>query len=338
METATPLLIPGTGVERVDAPTVFVEGTDVRRGRREEGRGSEGRSLEGKERRRDGERRDKEKGKARERDTEHREHRRTRERSPSPENDLNISLADLRTPRHPTSRPSNPTFHRTRSMSPPASTFVPLPSAHKDHNTLALELGMRTPAATEDAVTEIDASKVYSPGTATGVGSAEDLARVRALRERELQRSKDSSPHKSRGYSEVEKRKSSIALSHSLSERERLRLRQEEEASRARSRATTKRSSRSYYSSRERGRGRSGYDDGKGGFLDWSSMTFQAIAVVLSSSVLMITVTPRVGGVVGAVAAVAVVLVNMTMVSSSRTLLQVMDRRLTLCLRLSGIG
>lgn len=191
---------------------------------------------------------------------------------------------------------------RTSSMSPPPSTFKPRTKG----NALALNLfGQEDSTVVTETVSPTD-----------HLGSAEDLARHRAKERREekgKERERVREKEKERdGDREREKRKPSVTSSSppkssrsrgrsdklaALDVLERRELDRQRAGYRSRSRATSKRSSKPHSSS-------SGFD--------LSSTSFQALLVLLSSSMLMIAVAPKVGAFMSvSVAAAMVIVANM---------------------------
>ncbi|KAJ2926473.1 hypothetical protein H1R20_g10625, partial [Candolleomyces eurysporus] len=191
---------------------------------------------------------------------------------------------------------------RSSSMSPPPSAYKP-----RVKNALELKFGFEGESTVVSTTTangpmfETRPRKADPGSTSDLAASASDLARLRMKESPSKDPAKSavpkSSPSKSRGRSEGERTGSERKKI--SADRERERAKEESAAHRSRSRATTsKRSTRSSSSP-------------SGGY-DFSSTSFQALLVLLSSSVLMIAVAPRVGLIMSvAVAAVIVVVVSM---------------------------
>lgn len=184
---------------------------------------------------------------------------------------------------------------RTSSMSPPPSAFKPRIKG----NALALDLfGQEESTVVTDTVAPSD-----------HLASAEDLARHRA-KERREEKGKERAKDKEVGREREKRRPSTTSSSPQKSIRsrgrsdklaaqdvlERRELDRQRAGYRSRSRATSKRSSKPSSSS---------------GF-DLTSTSFQALVVLLSSSMLMIAVAPKVGVFMSvSVAAAMVIVMNM---------------------------
>lgn len=354
LETATPMPVPSLFDVSMGASAIRESmAGEARRGKEDGGREKESKRRDDKEREKGREKEkdrglrstststlvassssktrggDEESSDRRKRKEREREHRPSsdKDRRKHPDLDRHLNIIEEDGPRRSRGDDERQGKKRTSSMSPPPSSFKP--RVKSNPNALALDLFapeaettmVTETVAIETVLTEVDRDRGKRVTPSDYAGSAGDLMRVRRKevregkgKERERESERESERRRESTVSPQKSSRSRGRTSDKLAAQdvlERRELDRERAGFRSKSRAThTTSKSKSKRETRPRSlsRPRSGTDA--------TTTSFQALLVLLSSSMLAIVGAPKVGVVMSAVVGAAVVLV-LNMVRSS---------------------